>query len=371
MTTTERASASSELRDDLDLLDIMLADAKNAPALYHPGPYWAAKTANTVNEIRRCGISGFRGSANLIGFSYADNLLLDVRDAYNHGLRRLGRWLTKTYPLKSVYDAQVRWTENYAQQSIAYLQENLSLKRATRELLGRYRIPYSLLGECSAKVQLDGKTYAVHYLNLLERHHNLALRIDFNSAASVLEIGGGFGADIHLLLENYPNIRKVLYLDVPPTLYVGTQYLKAFYGSAVHDYRSLRRRESLAWQDSGELEILCIAPWQLEKFVSAADILMNSNSFVEMPRAVVQNYSDKFTALPGAAGAAIALSTYDRTDPDSLLDPSELPGFFKGRTFEHFAVASLADTSHQDLIFVSPGKLAVELPENRPAIGTP
>ena len=59
------------------------------------------------------------------------------------------------------------------------------------------------------------------------------------------EIGGGVGTNVHLVLENYKNIRKVLYLDIPPNLYVGTQYLKAFYGNAVSDYRTLKTLDSI------------------------------------------------------------------------------------------------------------------------------
>ncbi len=221
-------------------------------------------------------------------------------------------------------------------------------------------MPYSLLGDCAARIRLDGATHSVHYLNMLERHRNLARHLDFAGATSVFEIGGGFGADIHLLLENYPRIRKVLYLDVPPTLYVGTQYLRAFYGDAVCDYRASRRRESLEFASSNDLEILCIAPWQIETFAGGVDILMNANSFVEMPRAVVQNYANRFSRFRDAERAAIALSTYDRTDADSLLDPTELPKFFRGRAFEQLDAATLADGSHRDLFFVSPGKLTVK-----------
>jgi len=69
-----------ELIDDLELLDIMLTDLKIQPPLYRPGPYWAAKTKNAANEIKRCGIKDFRGSSNLIGMSYSDNLHIDIRN---------------------------------------------------------------------------------------------------------------------------------------------------------------------------------------------------------------------------------------------------------------------------------------------------
>jgi putative sugar O-methyltransferase len=347
-----------ELQDDLELLDMMIADSKSQPPRYQPGPYWAKKTKNAANEIRRCGIADFRGSSNLIGLSYADNLFIDIRNGYNYGLRRIARWLTKAYPLSKMYEYQVRWTESYANESISYAQEILNIKERTREILQKYTLPYSLLGGCLRKANIDGHDYSIHYLYSLEQHDNISSRIKYNDAYSIFEIGGGFGTNIHLLLENYKNIRKVLYLDIPPNLYVATQYLKAFYGTAVFDYRALKNLDSIKFAGHDDIEIFCIAPWQIEKFGSVIDIFMNSHSFVEMPRNIVQNYVDKFNCFPGSENAAIALVTYDCFDLNTTLNPNELPKFFKGRKFDYFEEETLLNLSKKNLFFVSPCKLS-------------
>ena len=89
-----------ELEDNIDLLNTMLADSNSQPPLYKPGPYWEVRARNAASEIRRCGIKDFRGSANLIGLSYTDNLFLDYRDAFNHGVApRIAKLVSKTYPL--------------------------------------------------------------------------------------------------------------------------------------------------------------------------------------------------------------------------------------------------------------------------------
>ena len=336
----------------------MLTDSKSQPPLYHPGPYWAYKAKNTANEIKRYGIEGFRGSTNIIGMSYADNLIIDVRKHYNHGLRRLVRWITMTYPLSKVYDSQVRCTESYANSNIIYAQEILNSKEKTRNLLKKYTIPYSLLGKCLRNAKIDGHVYSIHYLNLLEQHDNIASHIKFNDAYSIFEIGGGFGTNIHLLLKNYKNIRKVLYLDIPPNLYVGTQYLKAFYGTAVFDYRALKHLDSIKFSADDNLEIFSIAPWQIEKFEGEIDIFINSHSFVEMPKNVVKNYISKFNGFPESINAAIAMTTYDGFDLNTTFHPSELPKFFIDRKFDYFEVDTLLNSSRKNFFFVSPGKLS-------------
>lgn len=349
-----------ELEDDFEILDMMIADSKNQPPLYQQGPYWAAKAQNAVNEIKRCGIAGFRGSANLIGQSYADNLPIDIRNAYNHGLKRLARWLTRTYPLNKIFEAQVRCTESHACESITYAQEILTTKARTRDLLEKYAIPYSCLGECQKKAEIDGQVYSTHYLDLLEQHDNVASRIRFRDVRSVFEIGGGFGTNVHLLLENYKNIRKVLYLDIPPNLYVGTQYLKAFYGTGVSDYRALRRLDSIEFSADDSMEIFCIAPWQIEQYAGAVDVFLNAHSFVEIPDHVVRNYAEKVNGFHDSRDTAIALTTYDRFDLNTTFHPDELPKNFEGREFDCFEVDTLLDSSRKNLYFVSPGKFSVQ-----------
>lgn len=349
------------IKDDFELLDIMLNDSKSQPPLYQPGPYWATKSKNTEIEIKRCGLGEFRGSNNAVGLSYADNLLVDVRDLYNHDFKkRFLRCLANTYPLNIILKAQIRCTESHANKSIVYAQEILNLKERTKELLRKYHFPYSLLGDCLAKANIDGQDLSIHYLDILEHHDNIASHINFNEAKSAFEIGGGFGTNVHLLLENYKNIRKILYLDIPPNLYVGTQYLKAFYGDAVIDFRSLRNQDSIKFSANDNLEIFCIAPWQIERIESPVDIFMNSRSFAEMPKDTVKNYIDNFKRLPESKDSAIALITYEHHDPDTLLHPNEWLKLFKGRKFDSFEADTLLDSSSKNFYFVSPGKLSLQ-----------
>ncbi len=239
-----------------------------------------------------------------------------------------------------------------------YAQEILNTKERTKELLNKYRMPYSLLSGCLDRVSIDGKEIAVRYLELLLSIDNIAASVKFEDAESMFEIGGGFGSSVHVLLENYPNIRKVLYLDIPPNLYVGTQYHKAFYGSQVVDYRDTRDLGPLTFSEDDSLEILCIAPWQIEKIQNGTDIFINSQSFVEMPLEVVKNYTDIIKGFPGASDVATILSTYAHVDLDTTFSPSKLPEFFDDREFKRFESASLLDPSKAEIFFISPGKLA-------------
>ena len=164
----------------------------------------------------------------------------------------------------------------------------------------------------------------------------------------MLEIGGGFGTYVHLLATNYPNMRKFLYLDIAPNLYVGTQYLRSIFGDSVRTYRDTRGQQALSFSSDGELEIICIAPYQLEAFAGRVDHIHNAHSFVEMPREVVANYARLSEGILANQGT-VSLVSYDRFD-DKTINPDDLPTYF---TFEF--IRSLEPTltpSRSDYHFV-------------------
>jgi putative sugar O-methyltransferase len=134
---------------------------------------------------------------------------------------------------------------------------------------------------------------------LLAQHDQIAHAAKYKVAKSLFEIGGGFGVNVHLVLENYPNIRKVLYLDVPPNLYIGTQYLKVFYGDRLRDYRETRSLSTIQFSNDKEIEIIAIAPWQLSQVSAQFDIFHNAHSFVEVPQETVQFYAMRLLAKAG------------------------------------------------------------------------
>lgn len=204
--------ADTDLSDDITLLALMLRDSKRQNSLYRPGPYWSDKSNVAAAEIKRCGLSDFRGKGNMIGASYADNLLVDRRlDLTGTIKNRIARVLLQIYPFKKLFDSQVRWTETFAQEAIRYASEIVGVSPRAKDILRAYKLPANTLrGGCLMKARTADSEVSIHYLKLLDQHDRIASRIDFHRARSVFEVGGGFGANIHILLENYKNIRKVL-----------------------------------------------------------------------------------------------------------------------------------------------------------------
>lgn len=364
------ASPVIRIEDDLTLLRAMLRDMDSQSALYRPGPYWIGNARAAAKEIEAYGLADFRGMSNLIGQGFTDVVEVDWRKFLRRGgpMRKCFCWLiNNVFPLNKAYENQVNLTKHYFATDLSLTAEVLKLRKRIDYLLSRYKIPYSLLGGCIAKVKLRDDEIALRYLETLSEHDYAAQHLDFERVKSCFEIGGGFGVNIHLLLTNYENIRKVIYLDIPPNLYVGTQYLKAFFGASVADYQEVQRRKSLAFAAGDRLEILCIAPWQIEWLEDEPDILINSHSFVEMPKAVVKNYAHKAVGRFSAQKAAIVLTSYSTFDPSTRFHSDDLPSFFETRSdFTKSCFESLIRPGFENYCYISPGQFGREESSSEP-----
>lgn len=344
-----------QLVDDINLLKQMNHDQAKQLDIYQPGEYWMNMADRTLLEINKYGINEFRGTSNSIANSCSDNRRIDIRPEYNKFLGgKIAKQIIKLFkPLNILYKRQVALTKIYLDTCNDLVQKIIDLNPKINHLLETYKVPYSLLGDCYSKVKVKEEEYSVYYLDLLERHNNIAQHIDFNQINSVFEIGGGFGVNIHLLIENHPNIKKVLYLDIAPNLYIGTQYLKAFYGDAVIDYTHLKNKDQIKFTDNDELEILCIAPWQIENFTDHVDLFMNSCSFVEMSEKIVNNYAEKLSKFKEFNKTIISLTSFSNFDLQTTIHPNKLPQFFKGKEFKYFEEDSLLDANRKNLYYIS------------------
>ena len=283
------------IEDAWELLDALMDDYAKQPEINQAGPEWRALSNRELPAIRAHGIGDFRGGSSGIGWGFTDNIYYETESL---GPRQAAMLSNPRFP----------------------------------SLLARYRIPESTSGGCLSLVMIDGRPVATHYLNLLDQHDQVGAAAGYGEARSFFEIGGGFGANVHLLAANYPNIRKVLYLDIPPMLYIGTQYLKAMFGDAVRDYTALRKRERIGFADDDRFEILAIPPWLLERVDASIDVFHNAHSFVEIPKATVAAYAAQVERLLHPAGR-ISLTSYDAFDPNTTWHPDELPGFFPSMQF--------------------------------------
>jgi putative sugar O-methyltransferase len=283
------------MQDEIELLRSMMGDQDRQSSIYQPGPYWRGYQQRTARAIERHGLSDFRARAD-IGKGYADTLTTSPDEQWldQSSMRYKIKQALMTAPALRTLFGEYRTLVGHhitTMQRYAGLYYQHRFGNWFEAAARQYDLPPSLHAGCRRHVTLGGEAIAQTYVDFLMRFHNFGQHLDFSEVRVAFEIGGGFGAWPHLLLSMYPNVRKIVYLDIPPMIYVGTQYLKHFFGDAVIDYRQTKDLEKISFRDDDSREILCLCSWQIEKLDIKADLFWNTASFSEMTPDIVGNYA--------------------------------------------------------------------------------
>ena len=185
---------------------------------------------------------------------------------------------------------------------------------------------------------------------MANRINNLCKDFDFKNIKNYFEIGGGFGSNIHFLITNFSNIKKILYLDTVPNIYVGTEYLRHHYKEKVKDYLELRNLDKISFSKNNDLEIFCIPPWLIEKVDTEIDHFHNAASFVEMPKKVISNYV-KF--IKKFKTREISLISYSGFDLKTTFNPEELNSFFDNKLSVSWKHSLIEEYSKKEIYLTS------------------
>ena len=324
------------MQDDLKIFNLMLDDLTGQQNIYKPGPYWKGYSSRIAKAIKADGLDGFRSNSR-IGKGYADVIPMDPLD-----LSSLDSFKSKIYkkivelPLMKKYFFQpyIRHNEWHFSQTQKY--KDLYYSRLFGDWFAsfsnRYSLPDTLYGTPQDVVTINGQTVAKCYLSSFLQIDNYSPSIDFSNVRAVFEIGGGFGALCHTLLHLFPNIKEYLYLDIPPMLYVGTQYLKHFFKDEVKDYRQTRKLNKIKFSNRGDREIFCVCPWQIDKIDTSVDLVWNSSSFQEMTKEMVLNYAKNIDRNITKPNAKVCIYIYKGGNSQTTLKLEDIVNIFESET---------------------------------------
>lgn len=319
-----------DIEDDKVLLKKMIDTQKKVPLIYQPGPYWLKKAKISYNELLSKGIKNFRSMDNNATQSYGDALLLDATSQYNEVKGFLARITKKIFPFNKFLLAQKQLTRVYINELIKAESSALNSSERVRYLVGKYKISEGqLLGEVDRKSIVYGVMRSHHFIHMLDLFDRMIEKITIVDGSKYMEIGGGFGVNVFLMVQNFPQVKKYIYVDIAPNLYVGTQFLKANFGKSVKDFSNYASQSTISFidDDDTELEIICLLPHQTQYIASEIDIFHNANSFVEMPKEVVRNYAFNVSKILSDKGVVL-LSSYGNFNLSSTFDPDDLCNFF-------------------------------------------
>lgn len=275
-----------------ELLNILEKDSKkNKNKLYDPGPYWNYKAKKILYWLKKNGLDSFRGLNSGVGTSYSDNIVNDIR--FELGFK--GRLMSKLFSLpffNTIFNLQVKLNYQNILTNIKYENAFLEKSERVKYLISKYKIENSVSFGCIRKINYNNKLYSSMYLDFIDRIDYLNGKFDFSKIGSLIELGGGFGGNIHLLVQNFKNLKKIIYVDMFPNIFVGTEYLKSHYGNSVKDYLNFYNSSEITFEKNDNLEIICIPNWALNKVKSRVDKFHNAASFQEMTIDQVLNYKN-------------------------------------------------------------------------------
>ena len=124
---------------------------------------------------------------------------------------------------------------------------------------------------------------------------------------------------------------KFSFIDIFPNLFVGTEYLKFHFGSAVKDYSLFHDSDEIRFSEDDELEIICIPSWALEKVKSKVDKFHNCASFQEMKVDQVRNYKRLIKNILNKNSIDLIVYTHP---VKNALDPKVIHEIFDGNLTE-------------------------------------
>ncbi len=343
------------MKNNTPLLNMMLEDQLKEQDVYRPCAYWKEYSSRTANAIRSDGIENFRSNSR-IGKGYADTALMDPFDllsnmSWKHKIHKRVR--TSSPVKKYLIDPYIKQNKRYFQEAQKYrdLYYTNILGEWFAQFSTEHDLPDTLIGNPQNVVSIDGQKIGLVYLTSFLRIHNYSKSIDFSKVKSVFEIGGGFGAFAHTLLHLYPNIKKYAYLDIPPIVYVGTQYLKHFYPNNVIDYTQTRGMKKIRFSPDDKREIISLCPWQIQNLEADIDLFWNSASFQEMTRDVVRNYASHIGRLLNKE-SKICLMVYKKGNPDKTIIPKDILEIVENETSFSFEEYEIEMNINDDLHFI-------------------
>jgi putative sugar O-methyltransferase len=134
----------------------------------------------------------------------------------------------------------------------------------------------------------DGHLYTSSLLYYYMRYAYVCRFFDFESGATIVELGSGSGKQAEVLAKLHPGLALYLF-DIPPQLYVAHQYLSALFPDRLVDYRSTRGLENVTELAPGAICVL--GNWQFALLRTIRpDLFWSAASLAEMEPHVVAGY---------------------------------------------------------------------------------
>lgn len=297
----EELSETKQVKDNLQLLELMLQDARSAPSLYKPTGYWAEYEKIFLPELRTLGLQDFRRRKNSVLSMFGATDLLPISESLSY-LPQWDRISRRIKIIRSFLKLSVK-TRLFGK-LIRYLSSTYFGMRLedVRLLLYEFAKCYgekngakplvelkaSTVGNPEDVFSINRNTYTTSILNYYIQYAYCCKYMNFDFINAMLEIGSGSGKQIEVIRKLHPHLCFYIF-DLPLQLYVCEQYLSALFPDSVVSYAQTRTMKSIPEPDQGK--IFFFGNWKLPELTNLKyDLFWNSAGFQEIEPEIVLNY---------------------------------------------------------------------------------
>ena len=270
----------------------MLADSRRAAPLWQPTAYWQPYCARIARELARTGLKDVRVNQRLIkGFALGGAPQPTLpRAAWKRVVWRLAAGA----PVVRLIVAEHRRLVA-AEHARAVRGAVLHAAEVLDDLAADFpglRPPAGLdAGGAEDAFDWRGHTVTAHWVEYLCRAADFYGAVAPERIHAILEIGPGLGLSTLAHLALNPHLKLVVNCDIPPVLYVATQFLRASPGLRVIDYLDWRAGARASAESGARPVLVQIAPWQLADLAEPVDAAFNAFSFQEMEQDICRAYA--------------------------------------------------------------------------------
>ena len=288
MANNPQIQITTDINPDSELLTILLEDMKNADEIWKPGPYWKEYVERNSRILcKKDSLDNFR-NINLKGFSVGK----PGASLYSKKLSMLLRIIERIPILKKIPGAIHQELSTLSKSYLSYIQRleytMYHYAKSNDKSSVLPRIQDSGLGNPFDIFTINEKRYSINFLKKFLHYVYVCDKIDFSKVGTMLEVGGGYGAQAEVVLQIHPNIKYIL-VDIPPQIYITERYLKTIHPGKVLGYGETKQQKYLDIHKYKE-NIFILAPWQMPSVNQNIDLFWNCASFQEMTGNIIEEY---------------------------------------------------------------------------------
>ena len=290
----------SKLTNDLPLLDEMIKDLNSN---YEVDPFWKNYEYINIAKIKHYDLKKFLQFQNSFGTTSSIN--------YNI----IGKYFIRFYfgiliKIKKYLKIDLAFPKIF--KTLNFFNYTIDDHKLTRANYSHFifklidsfptsnkllNIKDDLVWNPIDRFKLMDKKYSLNFIRYFYEFLMANNFANFEKSNFFLEIGGGYGGFTEIVKKMCPNI-KIIYMDIPPQLYVAERYLKSIFNKKVAGFKETKEMEFITLDSFLDYDILIIPPWDIIKIKNnLIDFFYNANSFQEMQKETVSNYCKQLSRI--------------------------------------------------------------------------